>query len=93
MKTFALLITLGMLTGCSVVPVEVGDTSFALLENPVSHKCVYLKMGKGKAEVGGVASWFSNLVLEGEEVEYHSYGEMCENFPEEPVVGAGEEPE
>lgn len=82
MFSVSLVICLALLTGCNVLPINVRDQHGALLENPVSHKCVSVHVGKGIINVPleflGIPV-MDGLMIEGDDLDYNSYGHMCQD--------------
>ncbi len=66
-----------VLGGCNVLPVS--QDHWALLENPVSHKCIEISCKGCKVEVTGMVAWMSGLTVKGNDVTYKSWGKMCKD--------------
>jgi len=68
-----------LLTGCHVLPVEYeSGANWALTENPLSDKCVCAQAEDGEISVGGLASFISDVSIQGKKIKYMSVGTMCE---------------
>ena len=80
--THLLMIAVVLLAGCNVLPVHYSDQAhWALIENPVSQKCIEAHIGEGSIGSVGLMSFFSGVNLEGKDLTYKSYGQMCDNAP------------
>jgi len=85
MRTFFFSVFILSLTACNVLPVQYQDGAhWAMLENPLSQKCVEARVDEGTIEMTGLMTYLQGLTVTGKGIDYKSYGKMCANVPVTP---------